>query len=310
MRNIKILTAPIAGVTDYTYRRILKEFEPDIMYTEMVSANAIVMGNDKTISQILKLTGDESVQIFGKDINIMCKAAKYVESLGVKHIDINSGCPVNKVVKTGGGAALMSDIFHLGKLMEELRKNVNTKLSIKMRIGFKGEKKALEISKLAEENGFEYVTIHGRTREQMYAGTADWEEIKKVKESVKIPVIGNGDIFTVKDAEEKSDYSQVDGIMLARGIFGNPWLVKQIKEKIKYGEVKTIVDLKIKLDMAKRHLLYLIEEKGEKKGIQEMRKHMCWYIKGIKNSTKLKEKMNKMENLNEIIEILEELSLS
>ncbi|NLK63360.1 MAG: tRNA dihydrouridine synthase DusB [Fusobacteria bacterium] len=309
MKKLKILTAPIAGVTDYSYRKILKEFSPDVMYTEMVSANAIVMQNDKTINNILKLVGGDSVQIFGKEIDIMCRAAKFVEDLGVKHIDINAGCPVNKVVKTGGGAALMGDLDHIDRLMQRLKESVNVTLSIKTRIGYKGVRNSLNIAKLAEKNGFSYITIHGRTREQMYAGVANWDEIKMVKDNVNIDVIGNGDIFTGYDAIEKANYSNVDGVMIARGMFSYPWLITEIKEMLEFGEIKTKVTLDMKIDMAKRHLMSMIEEKGIQKGIQEMRKHMCWYIKGIKNSTKLKEKMNKMENIDEILDTLESLKM-
>ena len=309
MKKLKILTAPIAGVTDYSYRKILKEFSPDVMYTEMVSANAIVMQNDKTINNILKLVGGDSVQIFGKEIDIMCRAAKFVENLGVKHIDINAGCPVNKVVKTGGGAALMGDLDHIDRLMQRLKESVNVTLSIKTRIGYKGVRNSLNIAKLAEKNGFSYITIHGRTREQMYAGVANWDEIKMVKDNVNIDVIGNGDIFTGYDAIEKANYSNVDGVMIARGMFSYPWLITEIKEMLEFGEIKTKVTLDMKIDMAKRHLMSMIEEKGIQKGIQEMRKHMCWYIKGIKNSTKLKEKMNKMENIDEILDTLESLKM-
>jgi len=309
LKKLKILTAPIAGVTDYSYRKILKEFSPDVMYTEMVSANAIVMQNDKTINNILKLVGGDSVQIFGKEIDIMCRAAKFVEDLGVKHIDINAGCPVNKVVKTGGGAALMGDLDHIDRLMQRLKESVNVTLSIKTRIGYKGVRNSLNIAKLAEKNGFSYITIHGRTREQMYAGVANWDEIKMVKDNVNIDVIGNGDIFTGYDAIEKANYSNVDGVMIARGMFSYPWLITEIKEMLEFGEIKTKVTLDMKIDMAKRHLMSMIEEKGIQKGIQEMRKHMCWYIKGIKNSTKLKEKMNKMENIDEILDTLESLKM-
>ncbi|MGM0507766.1 MAG: tRNA dihydrouridine synthase DusB [Fusobacteriota bacterium] len=305
-KNIKIYIAPMAGVTDYSYRRILKEFNPDLIFTEMISSNAVIMNNKRTHEQMLNFLEGDAVQIFGKDIDIMLKTAKYIQSLGIKHIDVNAGCPVKKVIKNGYGSALLGDFEHLEKLMRTLKKELDVPVSLKIRIGYKEHKNTLKIAKMAENIGLEFLTIHGRTQSQMYTGEADWKIIKQIKEKVSIPIVGNGDIFTAEDAYEKVKYSNVDAIMLARGIMGNPWLIKQIKEKFKYGEIRTQVTASNKIDMAIKHLEYAVEEKGEEFGVREMRKHISWYLKGLKNSRSIKDIINQKEKLQEVKKILNE----
>jgi tRNA-dihydrouridine synthase B len=302
--GLKIFTAPIAGVTDISYRRIMKEFNPDMMFTEMVSSNAIVRDNKKTCDEMLNMMEDDSVQIFGKDIETMVQAAKYIESRGVKHIDVNMGCPVPKVVRNGYGAALLSDPEHVERLVGALRDALNIALSIKIRVGFGTYKEPLKIAKIAEKYKLDFITIHGRTREQMYGGEANWDIIKNVKSEISIPVIGNGDIFTAEDAVKKSSYAGVDGIMLARGIFGNPWLIGQIRERFEYGEVKTEPTISDKVNMAKKHIKYLLEDKGEKRAVTEIRKHMCWYMKGVHSASKIKNEINSSESVESVLEIL------
>ncbi len=306
---MKIYVAPMAGVTDYTYRRIMKEFDPDLLFTEMVSVNAVEMANDKTIKKMLRLLPGDAVQIFGKDIEIMKKSARYVESLGVKHIDVNMGCPVPKIIKNGYGAAMLEDPEHARKLMMELRNTLKpeTGLSMKIRIGYKTHRDPLRFAQIAQEAGCEHITIHGRTKEQMYSGTANWDVIKEVKSKVDIPVIGNGDIFTPEDAYEKAIYSGVDGVMLARGIYGNPWLIKQVREIFETGEVKTIPTVEDRINMAIKHVEYAREDHPERDFYFEIRKHLCWYIKGLKNATHGKNLINKLESYEEIIEVLENL---
>ena len=237
----KIYIAPIAGVTDYTFRGILEDFKPDLIFTEMVSVNALSVLNDKTISKILKLREGNAVQIFGEDIEKIKASAKYIENLGVKHINLNCGCPMKKIVNCGYGAALVREPEKIKRILSEIKSVLNddTKLSVKIRIGYKEPENYVQIGKIAEEIGCDHITVHGRTREQLYSGKADWKYIKEVKDNISIPVIGNGDIFTGEDALEKISYSNVDGVMLARGIFGNPWLIRDIREILKYGEIKT-----------------------------------------------------------------------
>lgn len=305
---MKIYIAPLAGVTDYTFRGIMKKFNPDLMFTEMVSINALEMANEKTLNQILRLRDGEAVQIFGKDIEKMVYSAKYItEKLGVKHIDVNAGCPVNKIIKNGYGAALLEDPDHIKRILCEIRENIsdNVDLSLKTRVGYKGEKQHKIVGKIAEEAGCKHITIHGRTREQMYTGKADWDLIKEVKESVGIEVIGNGDIFTAEDAYEKVKHSGVDGIMLARGICGNPWLIQQIRERFEKGCVELEVSIEDRLNMAIEHTLQAKLDNPDKTFLFELRKHLCWYLKGIRNGAALKTAINQVKTYDELIEILE-----
>ncbi|WP_410207922.1 tRNA dihydrouridine synthase DusB [Fusobacterium sp.] len=303
---IKIYIAPMAGVTDYTYRGILKEFNSDMVFTEMVSINALECARDKTLQVVLRLREGDSVQLFGKDIPKMVESAKFVENLGVKHIGINSGCPMKKIVNNGYGAALMEDPEHIRAMLSEVRSALNddTGLSIKIRAGYKEHKNPVEIAKIAEETGCSHITVHGRTREQMYTGKADWSIIKEVKESVGIPVIGNGDIFTAEDAKERVEYSGVDGIMLARGVFGNPWLIRDIREYFEHGKIINPVTELDRINMALEHTVRTQTEHPERSFIYELRKHLCWYLKGIRGSALIKDKINHTDSYEEIIALL------
>lgn len=309
---IKIYIAPMAGVTDYTYRGILKEFNPDMLFTEMVSINAMECAMEKTLNVVLRLREGDSVQLFGKDIPKMVESAKFVEKLGVKHIDINSGCPMKKIVNNGYGSALMENPEHIRAMLSEVRSALNddTGLSIKIRAGYKEFKNPVEIAKIAEETKCKHITVHGRTREQMYTGKADWSIIKAVKESVSIPVFGNGDIFTAQDAKERVEYSGVDGIMLARGVFGNPWLIRDIREYFEHGKILTPTTELDKIEMAIEHTKRTQIEHPERPFIYELRKHICWYLKGIRGSAPIKDKINHTDSYEEVIELLDMLKVA
>ncbi|WP_270749578.1 tRNA dihydrouridine synthase DusB [Fusobacterium hominis] len=309
---IKIYIAPMAGVTDYTYRGILKEFNPDMLFTEMVSINAMECAMEKTLNVVLRLREGDSVQLFGKDIPKMVESAKFVEKLGVKHIDINSGCPMKKIVNNGYGSALMENPEHIRAMLSEVRSALNddTGLSIKIRAGYKEFKNPVEIAKIAEETKCKHITVHGRTREQMYTGKADWSIIKAIKESVSIPVFGNGDIFTAQDAKERVEYSEVDGIMLARGVFGNPWLIRDIREYFEHGKILTPTTELDKIEMAIEHTKRTQIEHPERPFIYELRKHICWYLKGIRGSAPIKDKINHTDSYEEVIELLNMLKVA
>ena len=304
----KIYIAPIAGVTDYTFRGILEDFKPDLIFTEMVSVNALSVLNDKTISKILKLRDGNAVQIFGEDIEKIKSSAQYIQNLGVKHINLNCGCPMKKIVNCGYGAALVKDPEKIKRILSEIKSTLNddVKLSVKIRIGYKEPENYVQIAKIAEEVGCDHITVHGRTREQLYSGKADWTYIKEVKDNVSIPVIGNGDIFTAEDALERISYSNVDGVMLARGIFGNPWLIRDIREILEYGEVKNPVTKDEKINMAIEHLKRIRIDNDEQ-FIFDVRKHISWYLKGLENCAEAKRKINTLSDYDEIIKLLEDL---
>ena len=300
----KIYIAPIAGVTDYTFRGILEDFKPDLIFTEMVSVNALSVLNDKTISKILKLRDGNAVQIFGEDIEKIKSSAKYIQNLGVKHINLNCGCPMKKIVNCGYGAALVKEPEKIKRILSEIKSVLNgdVKLSVKIRIGYKEPENYVQIGKIAEEVGCDHITV----REQLYSGKADWSYIKEVKDNISIPVIGNGDIFTAEDALEKISYSNVDGVMLARGIFGNPWLIRDIREILEYGEVKNPVTKDEKINMAIEHLKR-IRIDNDDQFIFDVRKHISWYLKGLENCAEAKRKINTLSDYDEIIKLLEDL---
>ena len=244
MNNTKIYIAPMAGVSDYSFRRYMEKFGADLIFTEMISSNNLAMYNTKEIPKILKLRKGNAVQIFGENIERLNNCAKYVENIGADHINLNCGCPMKKIVSNGSGATLLKEPDKIKRILYSLREILKpeTKISLKIRLGYEEANKHLEIAKIAQELKCDHITVHGRTRSELYTGFANWNYIKEVKESVTIPVIGNGDIFSLEDAIDKIDFSGVDGIMLARGILGNPWLVRDIKRYIMGKKIESIDD--------------------------------------------------------------------
>ena len=244
MNNTKIYIAPMAGVSDYSFRRYMEKFGADLIFTEMISSNNLAMYNTKEIPKILKLREGNAVQIFGENIERLNNCAKYVENIGADHINLNCGCPMKKIVSNGSGATLLKEPDKIKRILYSLREILKpeTKISLKIRLGYEEANKHLEIAKIAQELKCDHITVHGRTRSELYTGFANWNYIKEVKESVTIPVIGNGDIFSLEDAIDKIKFSGVDGIMLARGILGNPWLVRDIKRYIMGKKIESIDD--------------------------------------------------------------------
>lgn len=304
-----IILAPMAGITDLPFRIICKSFGPGLVYTEMASAKAIYYGDEKT-KKLLNIEGEKrpiAVQIFGSDVTAMSEAAKYVSNFA-DIVDINMGCPAPKVVKNGDGSKLLTNLKLAEEIIENVVKSVNIPVTVKIRKGWDSDNiVATEIAKIAETKGASAVIVHGRTREEFFSGEVDLDIIKKVKESVKIPVIGNGNIFNEDDAYRMFEYTGVDGIMCGRGTLGNPWLFKNIIEYLQTGEKNQLpISKEEKLNIILKHIDLEIKEKGEYTGIREMRKHISWYIKNMKDATKTRDMINRIEDRQELESCLKE----
>ena len=296
---------PMAGVTDLPFRLLCKEMGCNMLYTEMVSAKAILYKNKNT-KELLNIDKNEhpvGVLLFGSDPDIMAQIAAQVEEGECDFIDINMGCPVPKIVNNGEGSALLKQPKLVEEILTKMVKAVNKPVTVKIRKGFEnGTVYAVEIAKIAESCGVSAIAVHGRTREQYYSGKADWDVIKDVKKAVKIPVIGNGDIFSAEDAKAMKEYTGCDGLMVARGARGNPWIFREIKEYLENGNVidkPTINDIR---EMIIRHAKMLVNYKGEYTGIREMRKHIAWYTAGLPHSAELRRMCNQIETMENLVE--------
>lgn len=302
----KIHLAPMAGVTDHTFRLICKKYGADGLTTEMVSAKGLHYKNEKT-SELMQLDEREkpvSIQIFGSDPDIMAEIAPKVAEYGASAIDINMGCPMPKIVNNGDGSALMKNPELAGKIVRKVSDSVKIPVTVKIRKGWETDT-AAEFAKVLEANGAAAITVHGRTSRQLYTGKADRNTIRSVKQAVKIPVIGNGDIFSGEDARDMFEYTGCDGVMVGRGAEGNPFIFRQIREYLDTGKVTYFPTNKEKIDQAIEHIRMLCETKGSHRGILESRKHTAWYIKGIPHAAELKNAVFQAHNLSELIEILE-----
>lgn len=305
---------PMAGVTDLAFRVICHELGAGLTYTEMVSAKALCYHDKKTASllQIGESEHPVGAQIFGSDPVCMAEGASLaLEISGADFIDINMGCPVGKIVKSGDGSALMRDVDKAASIVEAVNKAVPCPVTVKFRKGWDmGSVNAVEFAKAMESAGAACIAVHGRTRSQMYSGTADWNIIRQVKEAVTVPVIANGDVFTVDDAKRMLTVTGADMVMVGRGAFGNPWIFSQIKALMLGEEIPEIPDLSKKLDTALRQLELTAAYKGERIACLEARKYFCWYLKGIPYSTFYREQLNKAENLHDIRSIAQDIRLN
>lgn len=303
-----IFLAPMAGITDLPFRLICKEKGAGLVYTEMVSAKALLYGDEKT-KLLLKTCKEErplAVQIFGSDIESIAYASKYVSEFA-DIVDINMGCPAPKVVKNGDGSRLLLDLELVKQIVETAVKNSKVPVTVKIRKGWDEEHiVALEAAKIIEQAGASAITVHGRTRSQYYSGEADWKIIKKVKETVKIPVIGNGDLKCAEDVEKAFKFSNVDGVMIGRATLGNPWIFSQTLEYLKTGKKISKPSNEERLNIILKHIELEINEKGERVAIKEMRKHISAYTKSLKDSSQFRNKMNTLETKKEVIDCLKE----
>lgn len=303
-----LILAPMAGVTNLPFRIVCKDYGAGMVCTEMASAKAM-FHNDQKTKRLFNTEGEKrpiSFQIFGSELESMAYAVKYMSDFA-DIIDINMGCPAPKVVKNGDGSKLLLDLKKAQEIIETAVKNSKVPVTVKFRKGWDKENiVAVNIAQIAEQAGASAVTIHGRTRSEFYTGKADWDIIKKVKQSVNIPVIGNGDIVDEESALQMFEQTGVDGIMIGRGSFGNPWIFRNIKHYLETGEKLPQPTNNEKLEVMKKHIELAVKEKGEDVAIKELRKHIAWYTKNLKNSSEFRNSINKVEKKEELISKLEE----
>ena len=299
----KLILAPMAGVTDLPFRLLCKEAGCDILYTEMVSAKAMYYKNKNTIP-LLALDDREhpiGLQLFGSEPELMADMARQIETLGFDFIDINMGCPVPKVFNNGEGSALMKDPKLAGQIVAAIHRAVKIPVTVKIRKGIDEDYvNAVEMAKELEESGAAAIAIHGRTRTQYYAGHADWDIIRQVKEAVTIPVIGNGDILNAEDVLRMKRETGCDAFMIGRGAKGNPWIFSQVKQALAGETIPGKPPVDEVVSMILRHLDMMIAFKGEYTGVHEMRKHVSWYTTGYPNSTRIRGLVNEIETREEL----------
>lgn len=305
----EVFLSPMAGVTDLPFRTICKEKGCGMLYTEMINAKALCYDDENT-KKMLRMEKDEhpvAVQIFGSDPEFMGKAAKIMNEYPNEILDINMGCPAPKVIKNGDGSALMRNPKLAAEVLTAVVNNSEKPVTLKIRKGWDDDSvNAVEIAKIAEECGISALAIHGRTREQFYSGKADWDIIAEIKQAINIPVIGNGDVFEVQDAVNMLEKTKCDAIMIGRGAQGNPWIFNRINHYMKTGEILPEPTLEEKINTAIRHMNLAVAEHGDYVAVREMRKHIGWYLKGLKNSAKYRDQINKITDYKEVIAMLEE----
>lgn len=305
-----LILAPMAGVTDLPFRLLCREQGAGLLCMEMVSAKAILYKNKNT-EELLTIDPREhpvSLQLFGSDPDIISEIAKQIEERPFDILDINMGCPVPKVVNNGDGSALMKNPRLAGEIIEKTARAIKKPVTVKIRKGFDDDHvNAVELAHVAQESGAAAVAVHGRTREQFYSGRADWDIIRQVKEAVSIPVIGNGDLLTAEDVIAMEEQTGCDGFMIARGAEGNPWIFKQILHYFETGEHLPKPDFAEMTEMLLRHARMQLEFKGDYTGIREIRKHAAWYTAGYKHSSKLRGRINEVENYEQLEALFREV---
>ncbi|MDD3712583.1 MAG: tRNA dihydrouridine synthase DusB [Candidatus Izemoplasmatales bacterium] len=305
-----VFVAPMAGVTDQAYRLILKEFGAGLIYTEMISDKGLLYENKKTkdMIEIFDYERPIALQIFGSEVETMVEAAKLIDKeSNCDIIDINMGCPVPKVTKAGSGSKLMTEPELAFQIVKNIVAAVEKPVSVKIRSGWDHKSiNAVEFAQLMEKAGVSLIAVHGRTKTDMYSGKADLDIIKAVKAAVSVPVIGNGDIKTPEDAKHMLEYTQCDGVMIGRGLMGNPWLIKQTIDYLNTGTYEKEISFETKKTYLLKHLKHLIEYKGNHIASLEMRTHGAWYLKGLPGASKAKAKIVSAKDVEEIKTIIEE----
>ena len=313
-KNIEIknvtVCAPLAGITNYVYRKIAKEFGAGLTYTEMISDKALVYNSENTYEMMKTYPGESPIalQLFGGEEEFLIKAVKIInDDSQADFLDINMGCPVPKVIKSKAGSYWLKDIEDSYNKVKLIVENSKKPVTVKIRIGWDSNSiNVVEMAKAMEKAGVSMICVHARTRSQLYSGKADYSYIKMVKDSVNIPVIGNGDVKSVQDAIRMKKETNCDGIMIGRGALGNPWIFREINTYFETGEILARPSLKDKIEMCKRHAIDLCDLKGENIAIKEMRSHLAWYLKGEKNSTNVKVIANKTEKLIDFLSLLDQ----
>ena len=311
--NIHAILAPMAGFTDLPFRLICEDYGCNFTFTEMINAKALCYHDEKT-TQMLDVTGQKKyvgVQIFGSEVEYIGKAVKIINDLGrFAHIDINMGCPAPKIVKNGDGSALMKNPSLASKIVEEAKKNSSIPVTVKIRKGFDDNNvNAVEFAKMLEQSGADAITVHGRTTRQYYSGVADWDIIAKVKQAVKVPVIGNGDVKSPEDAKRMMEYTNCDSVLIARAAQGNPFLFAQINDYFENGSYEDIQDSQ-RIKITLKHYKLSMEKFETSVAVREMRKQINCYLKGIKNSCAVKNQINMQNDYEKVIEILESFAKS
>ncbi|MFZ5595681.1 MAG: tRNA dihydrouridine synthase DusB [Bacillota bacterium] len=305
-----VIAAPMAGVTDRAFRTLAREAGCGLVYTEMISDQALIFGNTKT-NALLNIEGEKgpvSVQIFGSNPGYMREAAKIAEARGPDIIDINMGCPTPKIVRNGEGAALMKNPMLAFEIARAVVEAVSIPVTVKMRKGWDEERvNAVEMAILMERAGVSAIAVHGRTRAQFYSGKADWGIIREVKSAVGIPVIGNGDIRSPGDARRMLEETGCDGVMIGRAAMGNPWIFTEVVYHLEKGGLLPPPTVSDRVKTALRHLQMLVSLKGEHTGIREMRKHAAWYLKGVRGAARLRQEVNAALSVEDFIKIIESI---
>jgi len=303
-----IILAPMAGITDATFRGICASMGCELTYTEMVSAKGMSY-NNKNTAPLIEIHPDEkfkSIQLFGSEPDILAAMAKKLNDSPFDIIDINMGCPATKIVKNGDGSALMKEPDKIGRIVEAVSKASSKPVTIKIRKGFDEQtKNAVEVAKIAESAGAAAIAVHGRLRTQFYSGVADWDIIRDVKQSVKIPVIGNGDVTDLGSYLKIIDHTNCDGVMIGRAAQGNPWVFRETSEFLRTGIRPEPVTIDERFETALLHTSDIIAAKGEYIGVREMRKHLCWYVKGLKGNAEVRKEMVKLSTLDEVKQLID-----